>query len=521
MSCTPTQPPVTTNQCNIGIGSNYNMPGFCAAGKNPADSQRVAYCQLMSTAGEWKSVIPEVYPCKYGCLQGKPQECKGSCSDVFGSGNTCQRTSYSGNPATCCFNDYACNSSDSACFSDSAMNNTCSPDYRDITSTNCQDVIFDYCTGGLTGDSPTSTAWLSRWVSGTGNCVYAIKRNLFRDGAFSKCSTGPVPTPGGCGLPLPADFNAEGFFWAQELITTAMTKYNAQGFNLGVNPGDIGYNPWQEVMYDLCCPYPGLCQQGLQVVCSNRTTDRISLNPRTAQWCGCHLPIQEYEEYSAKYNIPPQCSPVCNRPNSIPITGINGETIPCTQNVCIIDDVTVNIISSQVAGGITFEQVCGNCPGGNCSCIISNNTVDIVNSTIGGVVIPISEGCGVLNCQQTNPAKIGPNTIPSPCGLSGAYNPFTEYDQNLSNAQTNAKRTSWIWTILIILAVLILLFIALYFLTGRRPHKSANYSGKTRSTQPTTTTDPAQTIAPGLRPRIIVRSDEPFLPSLVDNEGFA
>jgi hypothetical protein len=122
-----------------------------------------------------------------------------------------------------------------------------------------------------------------------------------------------------------------------------------------------------------------LCQDGLDRVCETQTAQRISLNPAIAQWCGCHLPPQEYEDYSVKFNIPPECTPMCNRSGTIPIVGINAEPVNCKQNVCLIDEVTVNLINAQIGGGITFDQICGNCGGNPCSCIISNTEIDIIN----------------------------------------------------------------------------------------------------------------------------------------------
>lgn len=474
MGCSPSSTPISTeNQCLVSKGGTTGLNDFCVEGNNANNPYRTEYCGKISSAGEWVSVTPPLNEnCAYGCST-LPIQCFGSkcVNGNSGWGATCERVSFTGNPVECCFNDFNCNTGTvELCFSDSTRQNTCSdgnngePNHRSIVGTDCQDVIFNYCTG--TGDN--STEWLNRWFGPTGmtgTCSYAIKRNLYRN----SFPCGPViePIGGICNIPPPLPYDSEGFFWAQSLISAAMEKYNLQGFNLGVSVGDVGYTPWQEIIYDLCCKYPGICQDGLQKVCSARTADRISRNPKTAQWCGCHLPIEEYEDYAAKYNIPPQCTSICNRVDTIPITGINGNPITCTQNVCIIDDITVNVISSQVAGGIAFSQVCANCPAGGCSCIISNATVDVVNSTIGGVLIPISEGCGSLNCQQTNPGKIGPNTIPTPCGV-GAYNPFETYDVNYSNAQATANKNSWLWTIVIIIVFLIIVFLAVYFFSGSK-----------------------------------------------------
>lgn len=539
MGCAPSGNPDTSNQCTISLNDHYHMHNFCVQGNNSNNSYRTSYCSQMSSAGEWISVSPtDQGQCAYGCTS-LPIQCQGAqcTNENSGWGNTCERVKFTGDPITCCLNDFNCKpGSTGLCFSDAARQNTCSdglngtPDYRQLTGTGCQDYTYRYCLGGVTGDNPNDITWLNRWAFGPtgitgGTCPYIIKRNLIRN--TSPC--GPVVDSIGnvCNLPPITPYDSEGFFWAQSLVTAAMAKYNAQGFNLGVNVGDVGYTPWQEIIYDLCCKYPGICQEGLQTICANRTTARISLNPKSAQWCGCHLPTPEYEDYAARFNIPPQCSSICNRSDVIPITGINGDPITCLQNVCIIDDVTVNVVSSQIGGGIVFGQVCANCPIGGCSCIVSNTTVDIANSTIGGVFMPVSEGCGTLNCQQTNPGRIGSNTIPTPC--SGSYNPFQTYDEKYNNAQTTANKNSWLWTILIVAIFLVILFLVVYFFSGSKKALSQKPIGKTQSSDgqwPTVLGRDGRVLIetpvpnPQLHPRVIHVSSEPFLNESPSTEKF-
>jgi hypothetical protein len=261
-----------------------------------------------------------------------------------------------------------------------------------------------------------------------------------------------------------------------------MQKYAAQGFTLGTLPGLQGYNPFQEWLYNfVCCPYPGLCQSGLNRVCQTYTAQRISLNPALAQWCGCHLPAGEYEAYSARYNIPAQCSPPCNRQGTIPIVGINGDPVPCRQSTCIIDGVTLNLIDSQVGGGVNFNQVCNNCPDGNCSCIIQDTTVDIQNSVIGGNLIPVNNGCNAYTCYQSNPGVTGPANINVPCGTTG-YNPYSDYDQAVAEAQALAQRSSIFWTVVIIGIGLALIFIMILWIHPKTYDASGGTIPRDKST---------------------------------------
>lgn len=492
--------PDTTNQCSIGIEDKYEMPNFCSYAGPAGDGYRSEYCSMMSTAGEWVFDSRWGNGCSYddchpyldygfGC-------CKGCCG-IIGQGNRCKRVKFTGDPVTCCFNDLNCtahNPKDNPdlCYSDLGKKQfACSdknPNYRSLVSTDCQDILLQYCTGTLPTDDPSSTSWLDRWTTnngGPGSCSYALARNMFQLGGTGHCFDPPVPVPGICNIPPPAPIDAEGFFWGQQLVSAAMARYTEQGFAIGTLPGFPGYNPWQDFLYsNVCCPYPGLCQDGLDVVCANKTAQRISLNPAVAQWCGCHLPQNEYQDYSVKYNIPPECTPMCNRAGTIPIVGINADPITCKQNICLIDGVTVNLINSQIGGGIDFDQLCGNCAGAQCSCIVSNTTIDIANSTIGGNVVPINEGCGSLTCSQTNPGITGPQTITVPCDGTGSFNPYAQYEAELAAAQAAAKKNAWLWTLIAVgIALVLIFFIILFVHPNFYPSEGAVIS----TTKPTNT----------------------------------
>lgn len=481
-NCSSIETPITTNLCAVSVGDRPDqpMPGFCTLLGVGGDSYRSQYCGLMSSAGEWGN--PETSgSCTYDDCQPfrfQSSGCCNGCCGIIGGGLSCQRESFTGTPVTCCFNDLDCSGlspigNPPQCYSDANQQQTCAdgiggqPNYRSLVSTDCQNVLLQYCTGTLPTDDPTSTAWLSRWTqSGTaGNCTYALTRNLFRNGPSSPpgCFPPPVPIQGVCNLPPPIPFDSEGYFWAQQLMAAAFIRYQEQGFTVGTTPGFVGFNPWQDFIYaNVCCPYPGVCQSGLETVCATKTAQRISLNPTTAQWCGCHLPAGEYEAYSVKFNVPPECTPMCNRAGTIPIVGINAEPVMCKQDTCIIDGVTVNLINSQIGGGINFDQVCANCGGANCSCIISNTTIDIENSTIGGNVIPVSAGCGSFTCSQTNPGTTGPVTLAVSC-TGGAINPYTEFEAEQAAAQAQQKKNAWLWTLVAIGIALALIYLIIYF----------------------------------------------------------
>ena len=102
--------------------------------------------------------------------------------------------------------------------------------------------------------------------------------------------------------------------------------------------------------------------------------------------------------------------PYCNRAGTIPAVGPDGVTpLTCTNNICLIDDVTINLINSSVSGNLAFDQVCGGCgsssPGvtSSCSCIIQGDSITAVNSQINGN-ISLNQSCtgSVIQCVTTD-----------------------------------------------------------------------------------------------------------------------
>lgn len=476
--------PSTTNLCFTSVGEGAfgpeGMPNFCTLAGVGGDSYRREFCAAMSNAGEWGNPIQvNTLGCNYNdcnAYQAVPSGCCDACCGIVGAGLDCQRLTFTGEPIPCCFNDLACQatggiSNPPACYSDPQQQRACAdgqngqPNYRDITSTDCQDVISQYCTGTLPTDNPTSVTWLDRWTNGPngrGPCYNALIRNIFRSTPCINPNGIPF-VQGICGLPAPFSYDAEGYFWGERLVSAAMARYAQQGFNIGTLPGFPGYNPFQDFLYNnVCCPYPGLCQSGLDTVCAVHTAQRLSLNPTLAQWCGCHLPGGEYEDYSVKFNIPPECTPMCNRVGTIPIVGIDATAIGCNQNVCLIDGVTVNLVNAQIGGGINFNQICNNCVNSVCSCVVSDTTVDVENSIIGGNVVPIAQGCGVLTCSQTNPGLTGPNTITVACGTG--FNPYAQFDAEVQAAQQQAQKQSWLYTMIAVGIGLVLIFLFIFFI---------------------------------------------------------
>lgn len=513
--------PDTTNQCDTW-GNTYQVPNFCTLEGSAGDGYRNDYGTALGSPGEY-IYYGEGESCNYNDCNnvqwiGSCCFSSGGCCGIAGVAAQTKRTAFNGDPLTCCLQDALCttlgianppiipypdagivptkwnidNLPPGQCFSDGGLRNTCDPANRDITSStpsgdpatpggpqgsSCQDLVTDYCSGADL--EPDDTSWIQRWNSSqpseNGNvvkqsCLYALQRNLFSNAGGDPCSTGlpatALNTTGTCSPAPKIPMSAEGIAWASNLISRVSTKYAENGFTLGAQPGTVEYNSFQELIYsDICCPYPFLCQSALKNSCASVDPQRLSLDPSARSFCGCFLPDENYEQYVDNFQINKECTPLCNRQDTIPLTTGDGTPLSCTQNVCLIDNLTINAINSTISGGINIGNFCGGCQnstGGDsisCECIISNNTIDTVNAQIFGG-INVSEQCGSTRCMVVNPVPgASPAIMSIPCSGGVPKDPFApgSGSGNISPSQKSRN----IKIILILVVMFIVIFVAL------------------------------------------------------------
>lgn len=467
------QVPDNSNACN-NAGDVVNLDGFCTLAGSAGDNYRSQFCEQKGSINEWawdegnRGSSCTYNDCNNYSNMSNHSCCIGTsgCCSIAGSGAGCKRTGFNGDPIQCCLNDNACSTDPNSCWTDgSAQRNTCNPGFRDITSIPCQGRMLTYCSGADLID-PTDSSWINRWIDSTGKplpqgCYRALQRNLYTS-PTQPCYAGPQvipPTPGNTCIPAPANFNAEGLAWAQQLMQAVLAKYASNGFSLGSLPGTAGYSPFQDFIYNnICCPYPALCQKGLNGVCANMTAQRLTLNPTAVNWCGCHLPAGEYAKYVNTYQINKECTPMCNKAGVIPTTDANNNPIQCNQGVCLIDNVTIDLSQSKVSGAINIGQLCSNCASaGSCSCIIENDSFISANSSFSGN-IDLAQHCTSSTCSRTNPIPgASPAYIPVPCTEPSNYNPLAQQAQELSQAATRRKIEIGAVILIIVVAVVIAL----------------------------------------------------------------
>lgn len=209
-----------------------------------------------------------------------------------------------------------------------------------------------------------------------------------------------------------------------------------------------GYSDFQNTLLNLCDnpTTPGICDQFLTGWCSQFTREDAINSPIITSFCGCYVPPDpNYLSYTSEPSgcttsgpgciQQPQCDPLCRRSTTVQksVQG-TGITINCPENICVIDEVAISAVNSQIGEGINFTSICPACGGGNsnqCLCIISGVNP---SNTLGQVGIGdnIQQFCGsnsVCLIEDTNGniiseggcAKFSPSDITIPPIYSGPF----------------------------------------------------------------------------------------------------
>lgn len=187
------------------------------------------------------------------------------------------------------------------------------------------------------------------------------------------------------------------------------------------------FSTFQNTLLNLCInpTLPGICglflggTTGMSGYCGKFSRDQTINSPILIDFCGCYVPPDpKYLQFtlgSPGCQIGtgctagctagntgctglPACDPLCHRSmTSQKAYQPTGTFITCPQNICVIDNVTINATESQVAGGINFNTVCSGCGGGSggngCLCIVSGVNISATASQIG-VGTNFNEFCG-------------------------------------------------------------------------------------------------------------------------------
>jgi hypothetical protein len=422
---------------NVGIGQQWYPNNACAI------QQSVSSVLSCPCNGEWSQSETGASggcyydDCNFGSSGGCTADCSSCfssliCSAIVGAQLICTRQAYNATPAVCCI-------SNSATTNDGQL--TCDPQYRSWNNAQCAQPLSALCSS----IANMSTSWAPGGVCDsfmTNSQNQSNKEQVLSTALQVVASTYTPQTQDPVGLPL----------WSQ------MIKY--------------------------CAQYPDACDSILTNSCQYYTRDQVS-NAAAQQagcptgqpcWqtnfvgaCGCHLPASQYTEYQGLidqkyYNT---CDPLCVLPGTVPKTA-DGQPITCQQTNCILDDITVNVINSEV-GDITFSNVCSGCQGGDCLCYFTDINVFAQGSQVGN--INFSNNCG--GCFIYNPLD---PANPQPIDCSSGQPITNNGNITPSIAQWFANLLTWISThkttffiiALIIVAIVILTIFVIGFQSERR-----------------------------------------------------
>lgn len=257
--------------------------------------------------------------------------------------------------------------------------------------------------------------------------------------------------------------NPEAYDLAKKVFVDAVTSYISSGGRLDSLPTDPNSSvEFNELVFGVCSKYPSMCTDFLNDYCQNLTPNDLSRSPATTSYCGCYLNPSVYNDIAGKFGINRECSAYCNLEGVIPLSdGTPEGSKTCNQSVCMINDITLNLVQSRIEGAINIGNFCNNCStltsGANsstsCNCVLEGVTIDVVNSSIN--TINLNQSCASSVCY----AKDGITIVDCATG--------TPADTGIPAGKTRANTVHNIIVVIIIVVFIILIFI-LYFLVAPR-----------------------------------------------------
>lgn len=232
------------------------------------------------------------------------------------------------------------------------------------------------------------------------NCENFYNRTLFTTGLFREASCDSLKR-------VQSDMNH--FLQAYQSVGGEFTSDNATAF--------------QQEIIRFCSDRgiaPGACDLFLgngpntTGYCSKFTRDQIASDVILNSMCGCYAPAQVIDKSSNATLPSAACDSICHLTGVVqrPDPTHAGSVESCSSNVCVIDDVNINLVDTSTY--TAFQQICGACTETNpCTCFISGvNVNDTMNKS--GIGPIYNQVCGPENaqCFNTSTGTAEPTTCP-------------------------------------------------------------------------------------------------------------
>lgn len=315
----------------------------------------------------------------------------------------------------------------------------------------CTEFFFRtlYNSGPLPALSSTEGTSTQRQVPPSNSTIQECDPNIINN-ALTSTTQSVIPNP-------------EAYNLAKKVFVDAVTSYISSGGRLDSLPTDPNSSvEFNELVFGVCSKYPSMCTDFLNDYCQNFTPNDLTRSPSTTSYCGCYLNPSVYNDIAGKFGINRECSAYCNLEGVIPISdGTLEGSKKCNQSVCMINDITLNLVQSRIEGAINIGNFCNNCStltsGANsstsCNCVLEGVTIDIVNSSIN--TINLNQSCASSVCY----AKDGITVVDCATG--------TPADTGIPEGKTRANTIHNILVVIIIVVFIFIIFI-LYFLVAPR-----------------------------------------------------
>lgn len=199
------------------------------------------------------------------------------------------------------------------------------------------------------------------------------------------------------------EYNSQGLQRIRGHFLYMFSRYFSTGsIRKVVLPGQYGYHPFMDNLFDACRQIPGACTPIQNIMCSDCSRTQVSSNYEILSLCGCVAPdvidLYKINDYDASFA--PQCDPLCNNNKAFQLinegtdTSVSiGSQLICQSTVCVVDNVSISAASSTITGGVNFNQVCPACtvPGNTRPCVC------IVDSTLPGILDRVNNGLNGFN----------------------------------------------------------------------------------------------------------------------------
>lgn len=226
-----------------------------------------------------------------------------------------------------------------------------------------------------------------------------------------------------------SNFNINNTNVIQDITTAAFFSY----LNNGNNVDSLIESPSVQLtnLIQTCQTIPLACDRFLFYACSNCTQSQVAGNTGLTNLCGCYA----YKESMSDYRNP--CDATCNNniaiQNQFDVTGIPSG---CNQTVCVIDDLAIKVSGAN----FDINQVCSQCVGSGCSCIIN------LSDQLNNLDIDLGGSCVNHVCYQGN------NQVTCPSNITNFSVPKQKIEQN------------YILTVVIGMVVVLLFLIISFFI---------------------------------------------------------